>query len=219
MAIDLTSALRIDVPTQVDVLPDGHSSIRYGDVHQDAAYNHFQGDNPYHFNEDCGLVSCQDVLNQFGIPVHEGDVVTHATTHGECEIDPDSAFDSGQSTSGDQARILTDFGVPAHVETGRSLDDLAANVEEGHGAIVEVNAGVLWNKPEAYEYGAANHAVTVTGVARDPGTGEVQGLYINDSGDGQSAVFVPAAVMQQAWLDAGGQCVVTDAATSPVTRP
>lgn len=212
------TALTIDVPTQVDVLPDGQASVRYGDVRHDAAYNHLQGDNPYNFHEDCGLVSCQDVLNQFGIPVREGDVVTHAVTHGECQVDPNSSFDSGQTTSGDQAQILTDLGVPAHVEAGRSLDDLAVSVEEGHGTIVEANAGVLWNAADAYDYGAANHAVTVTGVARDPGTGEVQGFYINDSGDGKPAVFVSAAVMRTAWLDTGGQCVVTDTWPAPGSR-
>ena len=42
-----------------------------------------------------------------------------------------------------------------------------------------------------------NHAVTVTGVAVDPG-------------NGKSAEFVSAVIMRVAWQDAGGWSVVTD---------
>jgi hypothetical protein len=202
--------LPVDVPQQLDVLPDGSQSVTIGDVSQLAAYNHQQGDNPYGFQQDCGLVSCQDVLNQFGVPVSEGDVVAHAATNGECQVNPDSASSSGGTTELQQQQILSDYGVPAHAETGASLEDLASYVEQGHGAIAEVNAGVLWDEPSAYENGNDNHAVTVTGVARDPMTGAIQGFYINDSGDGQSGEFVSAETMQSAWQDRGGDVVVTD---------
>jgi len=204
------AGMPVDVPIQLDVLPDGRQSVTIGDVAGYADYNHQQGDNPFGFQQDCGLVSCQDVLNQFGVPVTEADVVGHAIRNGQCELDPGSPADSGGSSPEDQARILSDYGVPAHVESGESLEDLAGHVEEGRGTIVGVNAGVLWNDGNAYENGHANHAVTVTGVAREPMTGQVQGFYINDSGNGKSGEFVPAVVMQQAWQDMGGLCVVTD---------
>ena len=203
-------ASQVDVPTHLDVLPDGSATVIAGDVGGYADFNHQQGDNPYGFQQDCGLVSCQDVLNQFGVPVNEADVVGHAISNGQCEVDPDSPGDSGGSSPQEQARLLTDFGVPAHVETGESLEDLAGHVESGRGTIVGVNVGVLWNDADAYENGEANHAVTVTGVARDPLTGQIQGFYINDSGNGESGKFVPAAAMQQAWQGTGGTCVVTD---------
>jgi hypothetical protein len=205
------AGLQIDVPTQLDVLPDGSQSVTIGDVGGYRDFNHQQGDNPYGIQQDCGLVSCQDVLNQFGVPVAEADVVGHAVNGGECQYDASSPADSGGSSPDDQARILSDYGIPAHVESGESLEDLAGHVEEGQGTIVGVNAGVLWNDANAYENGQANHAVTVTGVARDPMTGQIQGFYINDSGDGKSGEFVPASVMQQAWQDTGGASVVTDA--------
>jgi hypothetical protein len=211
----MTAALGTDVPVHLDTLPDGQPSVTYGDVTRYADFNHQQGDNPYGFNEDCGLVSCQDVLNQFGVPVSETDVVTHAINGGECQIDPNSAFNSGGTSPSDQAQILTDYGVPAHAEMGQSTEDLAANVEQGHGTIIGVNAGVLWGDSNHYENGQANHAVTVTGVARDPSTGQIQGFYINDSGDGKSAQCVPETVMTKAWVDTGGQCVVTDVVHAP----
>ena len=87
--------MTIDVPQQLDVLPDGSESVMIGDVSQFAAYNHQQGDNPYGFQQDCGIVSCQDVLNQFGVPVNEGDVVAHAAANGECQVDPSNTANSG----------------------------------------------------------------------------------------------------------------------------
>jgi uncharacterized protein YvpB len=207
----LMDALGIDVPAQLDVLADGAPSVTIGDVAGYADFNHQQGDNPYGIQEDCGLVSCQDVLNQFGIPVSETDVVTHAVEGGECTFSPGDISGSGGTTLSDQAGILTDYGVPAHTESGQSLEQLAASVEHGHGVIVEANAGVLWDDPNYVESGHANHAVTVTGVARDPATGDIQGFYINDSGTGQSGEFINAQTMTSAWQDTGGQCVVTDA--------
>lgn len=205
----------VDVPAQLDVLGDGTPSVTIGDVAEYAEFNHRQGDNPYGIQQDCGLVSCQDVLNQFGVPVNETDVITHAVESGECQFTPGDITGSGGTTVGDQARILTDYGVPAHAETGHSLEQLAASVEQGHGVIVEANAGVLWDDANYVEGGQANHAVTVTGVARDPVTGAVQGFYINDSGTGQSGEFVSAQTMTGAWQDTGGQCVVTDAVHVP----
>jgi uncharacterized protein YvpB len=202
--------LGIDVPAQLDMLHDGEPSLTIGDVSGYADFNHQQGDNPYGIQQDCGLVSCQDVLNQFGIPVSETDVVTHAVENGQCQFSAGDMSGSGGTTVDDQVRILGDYGVPAHAESGQSLEQLATNVEQGHGVIIEANAGVLWNDANYIETGQANHAVTLTGVARDPQTGSIQGFYINDSGTGQSGEFVSAQTMSAAWQDTGGQCVATD---------
>jgi hypothetical protein len=199
-----------EVPTALDTLPDGRSTIVLGDVPGTADLNHLQGDNPYNFQGDCGLCSCQDVLNQFGVNATEGDVVEHAVQNHECAVTDDPEKSGGTSTS-DQARILNDYGVPAHTEQGQSLEDLAANVEHGHGVIIEANAGHLWNQPQYLENGQANHAITVTGVARDPDTGQIQGFYVNDTGDGSpGGKFIDADTMTHAWVDAGGSSVVTD---------
>lgn len=206
-----------DVPAQLDTLPDGTPSVMYGDVSGYAEYNHQQGENIFGFQEDCGLMSSSDVLNQFGIPASESDVVEHAALNGECDIDPANLSDSGGTSPADQAQILGDYGLPAHVESGQSMEDLASQVEQGHGVIADVNAGYLWQNGNFVGNGQTNHAITVTGVARDPSTGQIQGFYINDSGDGKSAEFVPAATMAKAWTDAGGIAVVTDA-VHPATQ-
>jgi hypothetical protein len=200
----------IDVPTQLASLPDGRLSLEIGDVPGLASFNHRQGDNPEHFQADCGLVSVEDVLRQFGAQVSEGDVVTHALQRGECSVNPGAAGQSGGTAPSQDARILTDYGVPSRVESGQTLAQLAAQVEHGHGVIIGLNCGILWQVPDDVGVGVVNHAVTVTGVARDPRTGNIQGFYINDSGNGKSGEFVSAVVMRVAWQDTGGWTVVTD---------
>ena len=199
----------LEVPAHLDVLPDGQDCLVVGDVAGLAELNHQQGDNPFGFKQDCGLVSVQSVLNQFGIPVSEADVVEHAIVYGRCEVSP-NVSDSGGATLDDQIRVLADFGVPAHEVRHPTLQDLAKDIEGGHAVIIAANAGVLWNDPAYYDSGGANHAVCATGVARDPASGEIQGFYINDSGTGMSGQFVDAMSMNVGWLDAGGKAVVTD---------
>ena len=70
-----------------------------------------------------------------------------------------------------------------------------------------MNAGILWDDANSYEDGGSNHAITVTGVARDPLTSEITGFIVNDS---KGEKFVDAATVQQMWVDTGGQSVVTD---------
>jgi hypothetical protein len=198
-----------EAPSYSDVLPDGTPTEVTGNPQGDAQFNHQQGDNPYGYQNDCGLVSAQDILNQFGVNVSEGDVVQHAVQNGECDVSNDPTQAGGTSLE-QEAQILTDYGVPAHTEQETSLDELANHVQNDQGVIIGVNAGVLWHDSNSYDQGQANHAIVVTGVARDPQTGQIRGFYVNDSGDGQSAKFVDANTMQQAWLAAGGGSVVTD---------
>jgi hypothetical protein len=77
-----------------------------------------------------------------------------------------------------------------------------------------VNAGVLWSEPRVLGHGQANHAVTVTGIARDRFDGALQGFYVNDSGTGDSGKFVSTHLMTTAFEHTGGFCVVTDATHS-----
>jgi hypothetical protein len=203
-----------EVPSYLDVLPEsGREVVVVGDVDGCREFNHLQGDNPYGFQGTCGLVSCEDVLRQFGVDVTEAEVVRHAVEDGLCNV-TDSPQSCGGTTVSSQAQILSDGGVPAHAVTDATLGDLSGWVAEGRGVIIEVNAGELWNDVSAYENGYANHAVVVTGEALDPQSGAVLGYYVNDSGrgfPGDSGRFVSVDLMEKAWVDAGGTAVVSDA--------
>jgi len=199
-----------ETPEYRELSPLGRDIVVTGNPNAYADFCHEQGQNDLGFSGDCGLCSAQDVLNQFGVDVSENDVVHHAVDNHLCDIDPNCPDNSGGTTADWERQTLTDYGVPAHVENNGSLDDLAQHIENGSGVIAEVNAGVLWNDPNSFEDGSANHAITVTGVARDPDSGQILGFYVNDSGDGHAAKLIDADTMQMAWADAGGQSVVTD---------
>jgi hypothetical protein len=93
-----------------------------------AAFNHRQGDNPEHFTGDCGLVSVEDVLRQFGMNVTETDLVTHALQARECYVDPAGADYSGGTLPSQDAAILADYGVPSRAESGLTLAQLAGQI-------------------------------------------------------------------------------------------
>lgn len=204
-----------EVPHHLEVLPDSREVLVFGDPEGMKQYNHLQGDNPYGFKGTCGLVSCQDILRQFGVEVSEGDVVHFAVDHKLCNVTDDPS-NSGGTTVEDQAKILGDFNVPAQSKSGGSLEELAQNIEEGHGVIAEVNSATLWDQPSFFNLGLPDHAIVVTGVARDPETGEIRGFYINDSGvppAGHSGLFIDAQKFNTAWngcFGGPGWSVVTD---------
>jgi hypothetical protein len=212
---DTTGWLRdaaVAVPVRPGRLPDGRPSLTIGDVCGYALFNHLQGDNPEHDCGDCGIVSCADVLNQFGVRLTEADAFLHAARCHELHMVPGRPDQSGWTLPAEQAAILADYGVPAHAEEARPVERLALAVQHGHGVIAMVNAGVLWSDPRALGHGQANHAVTVTGIARDRYDGVLLGFYINDSGTGQSGRFVSTHLMTTAFEHEGGFCVVTDCA-------
>jgi hypothetical protein len=200
----------VAVPVQPGRLPDGRPSLIIGDVARCAAFNHLQGDNPGHDRGDCGIVSCADVLNQFGLRLTETDAFRHAVGCHELHMVPGRPDQSGWTLPAEQAAILTDYGVPAHAERAQPVERLALAVQHGHGVIAMVNAGVLWSDPQALGHGQANHAVTITGIARDPYDGALLGFYINDSATGRSGEFVSTHLITTAFEHPGGFCVVTD---------
>src|SRR5665213_470605 len=145
--------LPVDVPMIRDTLPDGREALIFGDVGPRGDVISRQGDNPEGFQGTCGLVSCANVLREFGLDITEADVVRHAREHLECNVDITDRAACGGTTPETQARLLTDYGVPAHVENAESLEALAQHVEEGHGLIVGVDAGVLWDDVSAWGFG------------------------------------------------------------------
>jgi hypothetical protein len=200
----------ICAPVSSGTLPDGRQAVIIGDVQGYAAFNHLQGDNPERDGGDCGVVCCAEVLNQFGLLLSEAALVAHATRCRELHVVAGHPEESGWTLPAEQAAILRDYGVPARWEAGQSAEELAGAVQDGHGVIAAVNAGVLWSDQAVLGHGQANHVVTVTGIARDRYDGALLGFFINDSGNGQSAHFVSLHLMTTACVRTGGFCVVTD---------
>lgn len=190
-----------DVPTHIEHLPDGREIEVVGDVTQLSDLNSVQGDNPYGYLGTCGLVSCKNVLRAFGINMDETDLVSYATRHGWCDSQYTGVAQPeflGGASSGNMVDILTNLGVPAHSEIGVSAEQIADQVSDGHGAIISVNAGVLYNRGDLYGNGLPNHAITVIGVAREPGTETPLGFFVNDSNFPQGGRFVDVETLHAA---------------------
>jgi len=201
-----------------DTLPDGRDSITIGDPEGYAEFNHRQGDNTLGYQGTCGIVSCENVLKRYGKDVSEDDLVRFAADPDRewCTMDESDQDLNGATIPLDRARILGEHGVMAHVERNQTIDNLAEHIENDHGVIASVNAGELWDDPDSSAPpGRTNHAVTVTGTARNPETEELQGFYINDSGTGESGKFLDVDKMRDAWQDCGGKLTVSN---EPLTR-
>ena len=203
-----------DVPQLRDVLSDGRETVIIGNVEKSKDFVTPQGDNPYGFKGTCGLVSVTGVLRQFGQEhITEADVVKYAVEHRPplCNVSNNMEL-SGGTTPEQLSKLLGDAGVSARPEMLGSLDVLAQRVSEGRGVIIGVNAGHLWDNAQYLENGQANHAVVVTGVAKDPNTGKIQGFFINDSGapNADRGKFIDANQMQNAWTNTGAQAIVTN---------
>jgi len=179
----------------------GHEYIVSGDPEGCLRYNHQQGDNDLGFKGTCGLCSIQDVVDQYGLNMTENDVVHFAAEHHLCVTDgpPDQCGGTDIYT---QAEMLTDMHIMAQPYPHMTVDELASEFEAGHKIIIEANAGELFQGilPDSVcaqalgpDPHAFNHAVVITGVVRDPQTGAVVGVFINDTGANLGAQFIDAA--------------------------
>lgn len=196
----------LDLPVRrEEVLADGREVVVSGDLAGWADVAHVQGENLYGYLDTCGVVGCEGVLRRFGVETSENALLEHALAEGRCDRD------TGRVSLADQVGLLEEFGVPAHIEHHGTVDALAADVEAGQGVLAQVNAGVLLDRPDHYGTGSGNHGVVVTGVARDPATNAVVGVFINDPVTGEAGRMVSRELLEAAWVDAGGVYVVTDA--------
>jgi len=161
----------------------GTQVLTYGTPHYyDLEY--IQGDDVAGYMGTCGETSVANVCRMAGMDVNEAIVVRRAIANGWCNTTADDPGKRGASGQYSQINMLHSFGLRADTRNGYDVQRLADLIREGHGVMLSVNAGKLWDVPEYVENGNVNHLVTVTGVSYDAGTGAVTGFYIADSGRG-----------------------------------
>ena len=163
------------------------------------SYN--QGHNTLGWGEDCSLAQIANILTLSGRPTTEEEVVQHVNgIRKTLSSNPRVSLLKPELNGGliptDISRVLSDFGLENDVHSNGSgsggsvaqllgsspkmdLDQVAEAVEEGRGVILGVNCYFL---NDIYMGLSANHAISVVGTARSPGTHEVMGFYINDTG-------------------------------------
>ncbi|MDP9220331.1 MAG: C39 family peptidase [Actinomycetota bacterium] len=114
---------------------------------------------------------------------------------------------SGMTPDGAVA-LLAGENIPAHVETGGSIDDLQQHLSDGDAVILWVDSHELplWNETDEVE--RPDHAVVIKEI--DTKTGLV---YLEDPGHPQGrAEILTIDELQRAWDDSNDTMIVTDAA-------
>lgn len=153
----------------------------------------------------CAVVSQQMILNQFGIPVRESQLVYDATAHGWLTDQGTSPTDLGQ--------LLEHYGVAVHFEHGANVAELLSELAHGHKVIAAVDSGELWGQDWFFQdwiwRDGADHALVVTGIdLSDPGNPQV---IVNDPGEPTGAGHsYPLDQFLKAWDDSGSYYVATD---------
>lgn len=153
--------------------------------------------------ETCGCCSSGTIINRAGGSTNEHDIVNFAWNNHLCDND-------GRTSASTISEILTRSGVPSSDTSGTSLSDLAAQVEQGHGIIVAVDARRF--DPNFYNR-HGGHALVLESVIRDAQSGEILEYVVADSNrsDSVSAVRrVSAHRMERAFRAMGHQSITTD---------
>lgn len=171
------------------------------------------------FSDNCAVCAETSIINQF-LPDLNLDQVSAAFISAQ-----NGWYVPGYGTSPDVIGNLMDaFDISNHTVTNASVQELALELQQGHGVIVAINSSELWNAGPLAElknflcetfgldnsiWQPADHAITVTGIdMTDPKNPQV---IINDSGipDGAGASY-PLDKFLDAWENSDFQYTATD---------
>lgn len=178
-------------------------------------YNDYSGQmdfvNPYQqeYNDTCAIKSQQIILNEFGVPVSEDELVVDSIVNG---------WYNGHGTAPeDVGKLLVEKGIPCTRTEDANVYDLVNELAQGHKVIVAVDSGELWNNgildwmKDFFWGDTPDHAIIVAGIdMSDPNNPTV---IITDPGTGHSAQPYPLDQFMNAWADSHNFMVSTDIPT------
>lgn len=170
------------------------------------------------FSDNCAVVAETSIINQFcpGLNLDQETATYISASNGW--------YHPGEGTSPDVIGNLMDkYGIDNHTNTCATIEDLAWELEQGHGVIVSVNSAELWDSGPFAElkhellkacgldnpvWTPADHAITITGIDKsDP---DHPMAIVNDSAVG-ATVRWPMEKFEDAWENGGCYYVATDA--------
>ena len=157
-----------------------------------------QGQNSKNMSGTCGLCQCVNTLRLAGVSnVTEDDVINVAlscsknTREGLDIYNPDPDERGGTTVAG-RREILSRYNLQTDIyqipsNRNKAVSYLAQRVSSGHGVIISVDAGVLWNDSR---YLGGGHAVSLISVSAsgdrfiysDTGTGQIEVISANRLG-------------------------------------
>lgn len=161
------------------------------------------------YNDTCAIKSQQLILNDFGIPVSEDQLVQQAENL--------NIYHPGQGGTSPQdvGKLLELNGVSCTQHENASVYDLTSALAKGEKIIVGVDSKELWDGGvishlnDLIHGEQADHALIVAGInTTDPNNVQV---ILTDPGTGQEGARYPIAQFMDAWRDSGNFMVTTDA--------
>lgn len=209
--------------TLVDTKTDNNDSELYNHNDDDEVlYNNFKiergrnmelgklspNDIQQQYPDTCAIKSQQIILESHDIDVSEDELVQESMDKGW--------YEPGSGTAPENVgNLLEEHGVGVNRFEHATLDDIAAELAQGHQVIVGVDSGELWN-PGAYESFedfingvGADHALIVSGINVNPLTGERE-VVLTDPGTGEVAHTYTAEQFEDAWDDSDNFMMTTD---------
>ena len=180
--------------------------------------NRLVGDavNPYQqtYADTCAIKSQQIILNEFGIPATEDQLVQYSYEKGWYH------GDGSGTTFQDIGNLLEDANISCTRQADANVFNLVSELAQGHKVIVGVDSGELWgNKFSAWYNDFFNgdtpdHALIVSGIdTTDPNNIQV---IVTDPGSGDYHKTYPLDQFMDAWSDANCYMVSTDVAVPDV---
>lgn len=150
------------------------------------------------YSDTCAVRSQQLVLNDFGIPVTQEDLIKEATQHGW--------YAQGEGTPLEYVgNLLENHGVEVNRFENANIFNLTNELAQGHKVIIGVDANELWHNgfwqhaKDSIIGDTPNHALIVAGIdTSDPNHVQV---ILEDPGTGDVAKAYPLEQFKDAWKD------------------
>lgn len=172
--------------------------------------------NPYQQTDanSCAIKSQQLILNDFGIPCTENELIQYSVEHGW--------YDGTGTTPADVGNLLETAGIPITRQTDANVFNLVNELSQGHKVIVGVDADELWHNDSIggkiknwlndffseNGMGVPNHALIVAGIdTSDPDNIKV---IVTDPGSGAHHKAYPIEQFMDAWSDSSCYMVSTN---------
>jgi hypothetical protein len=174
-----------------------------------------QGRNDVNVKTTCAIACAAELGRRMGNPRTEDQLLHTVAENGWWKPDRGGGIDSKA-----EKELLATMGLHGDVRKSQGLEDLAAAVEEGHGVIAHVNGRLVYDRSRSPsdapgdvvigpDQRAVNHAITVTGTIRDPGTHELVAFHFNNPTE-QPGRRIDTATMAMAWELRGGSMLVVE---------
>lgn len=182
LSANVENLVLLDATKPQSAVVNGVQVLVYG-MPKSYQLDYDQGDAVPGYQGTCGETAVANTTALGGRPASEKDVVSRAILEDLCDTTNPQPEHRGGTRTSDQRALLKDFGFASTVTQEFDEKAVAQSIKEGRAVILGVNASILWNGPSGDQL-AANHSITVTGVACAADTGDITGFYIADSGRG-----------------------------------